>query len=82
LRWTTAVVWDACKPSATCSAGGNQERKRHFVLQLGVLSLVDDTHATLAELLDYAVMADAGADDQDRGIVPSWDLRKVRQERR
>ena len=40
--------------------------------EIDVLSLIDDTHTTLAELLDELVVADALADHHDRGIVPSW----------
>jgi hypothetical protein len=39
-------------------------------LELRVLGLIDDPHTALAELLDDLVVADGGADDQDRGIVP------------
>jgi len=56
-----------------------QEFQRHLALEFGVLSLINDTHAALAELLDDLVMADCGADVQDAAIVPQ-DSRKGLQE--
>ena len=56
-----------------------QELQRHLAVEFGVLSLVDDTHAALAELRDELVVANALADHHDRGIVAPWEQRKGRQ---
>src|ERR1700682_4180613 len=41
-----------------------QELQGHEAMQPGVLSLVDDTHVTTAQLLDDAVMRDGLADHE------------------
>jgi len=46
-----------------------EKLERDGTVERGVLSLVDDAHAALAELLDDAVVADRGADDRDAAIV-------------
>jgi hypothetical protein len=53
-----------------------------LAVEFGVLSLIDDTHTALAELLNELVVANGGADVHDVAIVPSWDSRKGFQERR
>ena len=46
-----------------------QQLQADGALLLCVLSLVNDAHATLAELLDDLDVTDGGADYQDGGIV-------------
>src|ERR1700730_14730526 len=49
-----------------------QELQGHKTMESGVLSLVDDTHATAAQLLDDAVMRD-GLADQSVGSRACWE---------
>ena len=49
-----------------------EKLQRYRTIELGVLGLVDDTHAAFAEHLNDLVVANGGAYVQDRGIVPSW----------
>jgi hypothetical protein len=51
------------------------ELEGNHAFELGVLSLIGDTHAALAELLDDLVMADGGADNIDTEIVAFLYLR-------
>jgi hypothetical protein len=50
-----------------------EELERYDSAEPSVLSLVDDTHTTLAELSDHTVVADGGADVQDVAIVALCD---------
>ena len=56
-----------------------EKLQRDLPVELRVISLIDDTHAALAELLNDLVVADRGADVQDRGSVALWVSRKGRQ---
>jgi hypothetical protein len=46
-----------------------EELKRDGALQLGVLGLIDDTHAAFAELLDDLVARGGRANHHNTGIV-------------
>jgi hypothetical protein len=58
-----------------------QELQSHEAVQFYILSLVDDTHPTTAELLDDAVVRDGLADQFDnsspRTAVLGWPDRQV-----
>jgi hypothetical protein len=53
-----------------------QEFERHQAAELGVLGLVDDTHAATAELLEYPVVGN-GLADHGNGPAFGGILRRV-----
>ena len=73
LGWSSAAAALASRRKRCLSSSLSKELERDGAFEVGVLGLVDHTHATLAELLDDLVVADAGADVQDRGIVSLCD---------
>ena len=75
LGWFKALAALGLLHEALLAAGigdfvGRQNLDCHAAIQMGVVSLVDDTHAAFAELFDNSIMRQRAADHGSTS--PRW----------